>query len=217
MYPLSSIMTPDPEPDWACVGVAGMPRVRMVTTEGRTFATTAGTDRDFSWEGTDSIRGSAEAVSTSSAKAITGRRRIGIVKRRKRRELHCVVRTFVMGPRLPESAPLSHNCSQGESRRAEKGRGSSSPLSASCVCRLLDGGEHFLNLGGLQLLERFRFNLSKPLPHHREALSHLLQRAGLIVADTEAQPDDGLLSGRERAENAFKLVRHFRLVHMGIG
>src|SRR5437016_44631 len=101
MYPLSSIMTPDPEPDWACVGAAGMPRVRMVTTEGRTFATTAGTDRDFSWEGTDPIGGSAEAVSTSSAKAITRRRRNGIVKKRKRRELHCVVRTFVMGPRLP--------------------------------------------------------------------------------------------------------------------
>ncbi len=78
-------------------------------------------------------------------------------------------------------------------------------------------GKHFLNLGSLQFLERFRFDLANPLPRHREALSHLLQRAGLIVADTEAQPDDGLLSGCERAENTFKLVRHFRPVHMGIG
>src|SRR5437870_11640954 len=101
MYPLSSIMTPDPEPDWACVGDAGMPRVRMVTTEGRTFATTAGTDRDLSWEGPDPIGGSAEAVSTSSAKAITKRRRDVIVKKRNRRELHCLVRTFVMELGLP--------------------------------------------------------------------------------------------------------------------
>ncbi len=37
------------------------------------------------------------------------------------------------------------------------------------------------------------------------------------MANTEAQPDDGLFSGRERTENAFKLLRHFSPVHMGIG
>ena len=37
------------------------------------------------------------------------------------------------------------------------------------------------------------------------------------MADTEAQSDDGLFSGRERTENTFKLVRHLSSVHMGIG
>ena len=44
-----------------------------------------------------------------------------MVKKRKRRELICVGRTLVMGPRLLESASLSHKCSQGKSRRAERG------------------------------------------------------------------------------------------------
>ena len=57
MYPPSSMMTPDPDPDWVCEGLAGMPRVRMVTTEGRTFATTAGTERDFSVEATSAASG----------------------------------------------------------------------------------------------------------------------------------------------------------------
>jgi len=48
MYPPSSIMTPEPEPDWVCEGLAGTPRVRIVTTDERTFATTAGTERFFS-------------------------------------------------------------------------------------------------------------------------------------------------------------------------
>jgi phospholipid N-methyltransferase len=48
MYPPSSIMTPEPEPDWVCEGLAGTPRVRIVTTDERIFATTAGTERFFS-------------------------------------------------------------------------------------------------------------------------------------------------------------------------
>ena len=39
---------------------------------------------------------------------------------------------------------------------------------------LLYGGKHFFNLWGLQLLERFRFDLPNSLPCHREALPHLL-------------------------------------------
>ena len=35
MYPPSSIMTPEPEPDWVCEGLAGTPRVRIVTTDER--------------------------------------------------------------------------------------------------------------------------------------------------------------------------------------
>src|SRR3989442_13154336 len=45
MYPFSSTMKPDPEPDgevcWK--GFGGVPRVMTVTTEGLTAATTAGT------------------------------------------------------------------------------------------------------------------------------------------------------------------------------
>src|SRR4029077_17673695 len=105
-------------------------------------------------------------------------------------EFLCVVRTRIMKPRLLELATLSHKCSQGESRRTEKGRGSSSPLSTSSVCGLPDGRKHFLNLGGFQFLQRFCFDLADPFPCHREALSYLLQGAGLIVTDTEAHPDD---------------------------
>ena len=49
--------------------------------------------------------------------------------------------------------------------------------------------------GCLEFLERFRFDLANSFPRHREALPHLLQCAGLVMADSEAQPDDGLLSG----------------------
>ncbi len=71
---------------------------------------------------------------------------------------------------------------------AERKIGEDDPrqFSASRVCGLLDGGKHFLNLGGFHFFERFRFDLTNPLPRHRQALPHLLQRAGLIVADTEA-------------------------------
>ncbi len=41
-------MTPEPEPDCAWDVLAGTPRVRMVTTDERTFETTAGTVRFFS-------------------------------------------------------------------------------------------------------------------------------------------------------------------------
>ena len=46
------MMTPDPDPDWVSEGLAGMPRVRMLTTEGRIFVTTAGTDNVLSDEAT---------------------------------------------------------------------------------------------------------------------------------------------------------------------
>lgn len=122
-----------------------------------------------------------------------------------------------MGPRLLESPALSHKSSLGGSRRTEKRRGSSPPLSASQACGLPDGGKHFLHLGGLQFLQRFCFDLANSFPRHREALPYLLQCAGLIVADTEAQPDDSLLSGRKHAEYTFKLVRQFCPMHVGIG
>jgi hypothetical protein len=48
MYPFSSMITPDPEPDCAWEGVDGIPRVRIVTTDGRTFVTTAGTESTLS-------------------------------------------------------------------------------------------------------------------------------------------------------------------------
>jgi hypothetical protein len=57
----------------------------MVTTEGRTFVTTAGTDRVFSWEGAEPITGSAETMGQSSVTAMM--RKNGIVKKQKRREL----------------------------------------------------------------------------------------------------------------------------------
>jgi hypothetical protein len=44
------MMTRDPDPDWVSEGLAGRPRVRMLTTEGRIFATTAGTDNVLSEE-----------------------------------------------------------------------------------------------------------------------------------------------------------------------
>ena len=109
-----------------------------------------------------------------------------MARKRKRKERCSGERALVMGPRLLESAPLSHNCLQGESRREEKGRRQSSPLSHCSFRDLLDGGKHFFNFWGLQFLECFRFNLTNPLPRHREALSNLLQRAGLIVANPEA-------------------------------
>jgi len=98
-----------------------MPRVGMVTANG--------TERDVSSDEADPIGVWAQAFSFSCAKSMM--RENGTVKKRKRRGLVCVVRTLVMGPRLLESASLSHKCSQGGSRRTEKGRGSSSPLSAS--------------------------------------------------------------------------------------
>jgi hypothetical protein len=50
MYPPSSIMTPEPDPDWVCEALVGTPRVSIVTTDDRTLATTAGTVRFFSVE-----------------------------------------------------------------------------------------------------------------------------------------------------------------------
>lgn len=43
-------MTPEPDPDWICEALAGTPRVSIVTTDDRTLATTAGTERFFSVE-----------------------------------------------------------------------------------------------------------------------------------------------------------------------
>jgi len=44
------MIIPEPEPDCAVWGdwLTGTPRVRMVTTDGRTFETTAGIDRALS-------------------------------------------------------------------------------------------------------------------------------------------------------------------------
>lgn len=50
---------------------------------------------------------------------------------------------------------------------------------------LLDGGEEFLNLRGLQFLERFGFDLADTLACYGQTLTDLLQSAGFVVADPE--------------------------------
>jgi hypothetical protein len=111
--------------------VAGIAHVSVVMTSGHMSVTIAGANRDFSCGRTGSIDGSAWVIRPSSAKALTRMRRNEGVNRRKRMKCLCVLRTRIMRPRRLEFATLSHKCSQGESRRTEKGRGSSSPLSAS--------------------------------------------------------------------------------------
>ncbi len=88
-----------------------MSRMRMVTTE---YA-----GRDFSSEGADPNVDSAWAIVVVFSARVMMRRN-GIVKKRKLRELFCVVRTLVMGPRLLDLASLSHKCSQGKSRRKKR-------------------------------------------------------------------------------------------------
>ena len=103
---------------WACLGVAGAPRVRRVTTEG--------VDRDCSSEGADPRGDSAWAIGLFSARVMIGRN--DVVKRRTPSEPLCIVRTLVMGPRLFESASLSHKCSPGESHRIERGEARPPPF-----------------------------------------------------------------------------------------
>ena len=47
-------------------------------------------------------------------------------------------------------------------------------------------------------------------------LSDLFQRTRLIFPDPEAQPDDGLLSGGQGAENPIHFTGEFRTVHMRV-
>ena len=81
---------------------------------------------------------------------------------------------------------------------------------------LLDSGEHFLDGRRLEFLERFGLNLADSFPRDREILANLFQSARLIVADSETESDDGLLSGCEVLQNAVELMYHFRAMHMRI-
>ena len=81
---------------------------------------------------------------------------------------------------------------------------------------LLDRGEHFLDGRSFELLERLGLDLPDAFPRDREALSHLFERARLIVADAESEPNDGLLSGCQILKNAVELMRHSRPMHMCI-
>src|SRR5687767_4134367 len=68
------MITPDPEPEpaWTCDGLAGTPRVRMVTTEDRTLATTAGTERVLSVETTALEPGLAQAPEEPKSRLARG-------------------------------------------------------------------------------------------------------------------------------------------------
>jgi hypothetical protein len=86
------MMTPDPEPepDWTCDGLAGTPRVRMVTTEDRTLATTAGTERVLSVETTALEPGLAQAPEDPKSRLAMGikmRGRVAIDSTRELRSL----------------------------------------------------------------------------------------------------------------------------------
>ena len=81
---------------------------------------------------------------------------------------------------------------------------------------LLDCGEHFLDGGRLELFERFGLDLADPFPGDREILTHLLESAGLIVADSESESNHGLLSGCEILQDTVELMRHLCTMHMRI-
>ena len=141
------MMTPDPDPDWVSEGLAGMPRVRMLTTEGRIFATTAGTDNVLSEEVIAAPSGAAKA--NEVAVRLTNR-----VERAKERSTPSgVPRTigliFEIGlifAQLSLKKKPQHKTQRGEDR--------SSPRSSHLIVlknSLLNGGEHFLNCGRLQL------------------------------------------------------------------
>src|SRR5262245_30938172 len=106
MYPLSSIIRPEPEPDWPCDGAAGTPRVRIVTTEGRTFVTTAGTDKDLSSCEASGTPGLAQAMGLLSDATSKKRRH-----RRQRGRMNpyvCLTYACFIGPYSVESGPFSH-------------------------------------------------------------------------------------------------------------
>jgi hypothetical protein len=101
MYPPSSIMTPEPDPDCVCEGLAGTPRVRIVTTDERTLATTAGTERVFSEEEPGAAFEAAQPG--SGAKDMTS-----ISRRRTKTRVR-------LGGGI-DSAPFSHNSLVRKSR-----------------------------------------------------------------------------------------------------
>src|SRR5574341_348170 len=120
MYPLSSMITPEPEPDCACEGVAGTPRVRIVTTEGRTFATTAGTGRDLSCNG----EGGTPAFARARGPSSDATNRSSNHRREKRKiERHaCPSYGLRIRPRVVESGLLSHKFWFGERQDDRKRR-----------------------------------------------------------------------------------------------
>ena len=104
MYPFPLKMMPHPEPAWACVGVCRNGAREHGDNRGYTSVTSAGTNRDFSCEGTDPIGGSAWVIGLPNAKAMTKMRRNKSEKKRKKSKSICVVRTQIMRPRLLELA-----------------------------------------------------------------------------------------------------------------
>jgi hypothetical protein len=75
MYPPSSIITPEPEPDCVCDALVGTPRVKIVTTDERTFETTAGTERFFSLETLPLAAAQGEPERTTAIRLVIHRRR----------------------------------------------------------------------------------------------------------------------------------------------
>src|SRR5882724_1585319 len=55
--------------------------------------------------------------------------------------------------------------------------------------------------------KRLGLDLADPLAGHGEALAHFLQRMLTLLADAEAQAEDLLFLGRQRAERALDLIR----------
>lgn len=129
---------------------------------------------------------SVRRIDMSSANMMM--RRNARVSKWKPSDFRSVVRILAMGPHLVESAHCRTSALRVKGMEQKRGQASLSPflLPQYSDLGLLDGGKHFLNLWRFQLFERFRFNLANPFPRNREALSHLLQRTGLIVANTES-------------------------------
>ena len=93
------MMTPEPDPDCVCEGLAGTPRVRIVTTDERTFATTAGTERVLSEEPGEAFEAAQPGLWATDVSSISRIR----------------TKKVVLGGRI-ESAPFSHNSLPRKSR-----------------------------------------------------------------------------------------------------
>ena len=66
---------------------------------------------------------------------------------------------------------------------------------------LHDPRKDLLDVGRLELLERFRFNLPDTLPGHGQALADLFQRTRFILADAKPQANHELLARGEGGKN----------------
>jgi hypothetical protein len=121
-----------------------------------------------------------------------------------------------MAPRTSIIGSLSHNWLPGGSGISQAGL-SPGLRTYEYHRRLLDGGEEFANLRGLELFERLRLDLADALTSHRQVMADLLQGPSFIMTDSEAETNYRLFSRRENAEDPIQLCGHLGLVHMGIG